>query len=140
MSSRHRAREFVLKALYAYEQGGQTSDQIAEAILNEGRLKNDNDLMFALRLYAKVVGQHDDIDSYIESMATNWKIERLAVIDKNILRIAICEVIYFPDIPMKVAINEAIELAKKFSTDQSASFVNGILDKVMQKELARENR
>ncbi len=138
MSSRHRAREFVLKALYAFEQGEQTSEQIVESILNDERIKHDDDLRFAIRLFEKAIGKHDDIDVYIESMANNWKLERLAVIDKNILRLAICEVIYFPDIPMKVAINEAIELAKKFSTSQSASFVNGILDKVMQKELARE--
>lgn len=137
MSSRHRAREYVLKALYAFEQGEQASGDLVNSIIKEGRLKKD-DFDFALNLFQKAIEKVAPIDEYISGMATNWKIDRLAIVDKNILRIAICEVIYFPDIPMKVAINEAIELAKKFSTNQSASFVNGILDKVMQKELARE--
>jgi len=137
MSSRHRAREFVLKALYAYEQGEDTAENLIESIIKSGKLK-ENDLAFASNLFKKAIENIAPIDAYITGLATNWKIERLAIVDKNILRIAICEVLYLPDIPMKVAINEAIELAKKFSTNQSASFVNGILDKVMQKELTRE--
>ncbi len=139
MSSRHRARETVLKALYAFEQGEQTADDLIESIIKGGKL-NENDLKFASDLFRKVVANVEAIDSYITGLATNWKIERLAIVDKNILRIAICEVEYLPDIPIKVAINEAIELAKKFSTNQSASFVNGILDKVMQKKVEEESK
>lgn len=139
MSSRHRARENVLKALYAFEQGEQTADELVASIIGGGRLK-ENDLKFASDLFRKVVENIDSIDEHITSLATNWKLDRLAIVDKNILRIAMCEVEFMPDIPIKVAINEAIELAKKFSTNQSASFVNGILDRVMQKKVEEESK
>ena len=83
-------------------------------------------------MFGKVAQYTPKLDVYISRLATNWDIERLAVVDKNILRIAICEIEHLPDVPIKVAINEAIELAKKYSTLESASFVNGVLDKVMK--------
>ncbi len=138
MSSRHRARESVLKALYALEQGEQSTDELIDSIIKKEKRLDDGDYIFALNLFREVVKRLKEIDEYITGLATNWKLDRLAIVDKNVLRIAICEVRYMPDIPMKVAINEAIELAKKFSTNQSAAFVNGILDKVMQKQTAEE--
>jgi len=131
MSSRHRAREYVLKALYAYELGEQSREEVCESIIAHGGL-DDTDFDFARDLFVKTVDRIREIDDYISSLATNWNLERLAVVDKNILRIAICEVKNIPDIPIKVAVNEAIELAKKYSTMESAAFVNGILDRVMR--------
>ncbi len=131
MSSRHRAREFVLKALYAWEQGEQSPDKIIESVISS-RTLDENDYKFACDLLKKTVDNIKTIDRSISRLATNWTIERLAVVDKNIMRIAICEIELMPDIPIKVAINEAIELAKRYSTYESAAFVNGILDKVMK--------
>ncbi len=133
MSNRHRAREFVLKALYASEQGGQTKEDICNSIIEESGL-DDKGKLFARALYLKVIENLKAIDKYISKLATNWKIERIAIVDKNILRMAICEVEHMPDIPVKVAIDEAIELAKKYSTMESASFVNGILDRVLHEK------
>ncbi|UCD93529.1 MAG: transcription antitermination factor NusB [Candidatus Zixiibacteriota bacterium] len=130
MSTRRRGRECVLKALYAYEQGEQSREQIIAAILEDGSLEG-NILSFAHNLFKTVIENIQKIDDYIRSLATNWKLNRIAVVDKNILRIAICEIQYMPDIPMKVSINEAIEMAKKYSTYESASFVNGIMDRVL---------
>ena len=130
MSTRRRGREYVLKALYAYEQGEQSRDEIIESILEDGGL-DGNVLAFARDLFKTVVDKAEQIDDYIKGLATNWKLDRIAIVDKNILRIAICEIQYMPDIPMKVSINEAIEMAKKYSTFESAAFVNGIMDRVL---------
>ncbi len=131
MSARRRAREHVLKALYALELGEQSVEEIAESIIAKGGVDKKN-LPFANDLYKQASDNVEKIDVYIEKLAVNWEIDRIAIVDKNILRMAITEVWFMPDIPIKVAINEAIELAKKYSTLESASFVNGILDKVMR--------
>ncbi len=131
MSTRHRAREYVLKALYAIEQGGQSRENIAASIIDKGGL-DPSGAAFAGALYKSVLDNVKEIDKYIVKLATNWKIDRIAIVDKNILRMAICEVEHMPDIPIKVAIDEAIELAKKYSTLESAAFVNGILDRVLK--------
>jgi len=83
-------------------------------------------------LYLKIVDKRTRIDKEIRKYAENWDFERFAVVDKNILRMAVCEFFYFPDIPARVTINEAIELAKKYSTMDSSSFVNGILDAIFR--------
>jgi N utilization substance protein B len=133
MSNRHRARELVLKALYAFEQGGQTKDEIRLSIIDDSGL-DVNAIKFADTLYDLTIDNLKKIDKQISNLATNWKLDRIAIVDKNIIRMAICEVEYMPDIPIKVAINEAIELAKRYSTLESASFVNGILDRVMHEK------
>ena len=133
MSSRRRAREYVLKALYAYELGESSEEEISQSVIEKGGLDKKT-LSFAVRLFENVIRHLNEIDEHIEELATNWKIERIAVVDKNVLRMAICEVEFMPDIPVKVAINEAIELVKKYSTLESASFVNGILDRVLHEQ------
>ena len=138
MSSRRRAREYVLKALYALEQGEADSgtDQF-DSVIEPGVL-DDNDHKFARILYDHVSGNLTEIDKYVERLAENWTLQRIAIVDKNILRMAIAEVEYMPDVPIKAAINEAIELAKKYSTLESASFVNGILDRVLKEHEAAD--
>jgi len=132
MSTRRRGREFVLKALYAFEMGSQTREEIHDSIIGTSGLdRNISD--FAGRLFAATVDHIEAIDRVIGDLTINWKLERIAIVDKNILRMAMAEVEHMPDIPIKVAINEAIELAKKYSTMESAAFVNGILDKVLRK-------
>ncbi len=133
MSNRRRAREYVLKALYACELRELTEEEIKYSIIEKGGL-DEKTLLFAKRLFDEVMKNLNEIDERIESLATNWKLERIAVVDKNVLRMAICEVQFMPDIPVKVAINEAIELVKKYSTLESASFVNGILDRVLHEQ------
>jgi len=137
MSTRHRAREFVLKSLYAFELGDQTELQIIETVIADSGL-DEKTRTFAQRLFSLVVKNLAEIDVYIQQLAENWALERIAVVDKNVMRMAVCEVEHMPDIPVKVAVNEAIELAKKYSTMESASFVNGILDKVMQRQEEKE--
>jgi N utilization substance protein B len=134
MSRRTRAREIVLKCLYAYE----TLEKEAKTIFEETCAKTSQDAKsteFASNLYFTVIEKLEEIDKEIASSAENWNIDRFAVVDKNIMRIAVCELFHFPDIPAKVSINEAIELAKKYSTIDSSGFVNGILDAIYHKNL-----
>jgi N utilization substance protein B len=86
---------------------------------------------FARDLFIAAALHRDELDKFIQEKSENWDFERIAIIDRLIIRIAICEFKYFDDIPPKVSISEAIEIAKRFSTDDSSAFVNGILDAVL---------
>jgi transcription antitermination protein NusB len=126
-SPRRRARELVLQALYASEVTEAGSDELFPDILGEEELSPKN-LRFASDFFALVRSHQEWADSQITILAHNWKIERIAEIDRIIMRMALTELHEMPDTPVKVALNEAIELAKKFSTAESSSFINGILD------------
>jgi len=91
---------------------------------------------FANRLVFGVSDNLDTIDQKITFFATNWQLKRMAIIDRNILRLGVFELLYAPDIPPKVTINEAVELAKKFGDMESSKFVNGILDKIHKTDVA----
>ncbi len=132
MKSRRRAREFVLQALYAYEVG---DTPILHTLATFSEEENAGDArLFARELAGRTVDNLSPIDSVIREQVENWDLDRVAVIDKNILRMAVSEMLYFPDVPLKVSIDEAIELAKKFSTEKSGKFVNGILDPISKKQ------
>lgn len=130
-NSRRLAREHALQALYAYEM---TKGPIEEIISNQltKRFSDENILRFAEKLVRSSIENSSDLDSRIEIKALNWEFSRIAILDRLILRIGICELIHFEDIPPKVTINEAIEIAKKYSTEKSGVFVNGILDSVLR--------
>lgn len=135
MSRRRKAREAVLKSLYAYESVGGDPQSFLVSVLEELKLE-ERTAKFASDLYQIINTNLENIDNEIVEHAQHWDIERVALIDKNIMRIAICEMLYFPDIPSKVSINEAIEMAKKYSTDESAGFVNGILNAIFKEHEA----
>jgi N utilization substance protein B len=124
-------RERVLQALYAYELSKEPIADVAKNILGELK-KHKNDFEFARELLLAVVQHQERLDTFIKSKTSNWQFDRIAVIDMLLLRMGICEFLYFPDIPPKVTINEVIEIAKIFSTDKSGQFLNGILDAVLQ--------
>ena len=90
---------------------------------------------FARKLFEYTVQHQEKIDEHIKEKSENWEFSRIALIDKIILRMAICEFFYLDDVPPKVSIAEAIEIAKKYSTDDSSSFVNGILDAVFHSNI-----
>jgi len=121
---RHQARELVLKALYALDCG---TEESFESLSDESSLA-ERHLNFAGELFKHCQKNSPWADEQITQLATNWRIERINYIDKNILRMAMVELQFMPDAPVKVVLNEAIELAKTFSTHESAAFVNGILD------------
>ena len=123
-------REKVVQALYAHEISGDPPDHVIACILPELK-PNKTAYEFARNLVIETIKHGDDIDRLIRHKVANWDFQRIAVIDRLILRMAICELLHFKDIPPKVSIDEAIELAKLFSTEKSGQFVNGVLDAVM---------
>jgi len=126
-SPRSHARELVLKGLYALEVGGASPDDVTASVIADDGLDAQS-LEFARRLFDQVRLHRDWTDRTITRLAHNWRLERIAVIDQIVLRMAMTELKVMPDVPVKVVLNEAIELVKLYSTADSASFVNGILD------------
>jgi len=124
-------REKVVQALYAHEISGDSVDHVIEHILTDLQ-KNPQAYEFARVLVHETVGHQDDIDVIIKDKVANWDFNRIAILDRVILRMAICELTYFNEIPPKVSMNEAIEIAKLFSTEKSGQFVNGVLDAVFE--------
>jgi len=127
-SPRHRARELALQGLYALESGQEEASEIIDHVIANDDL-SEKTLSFARDLFTLVTANTQWADDQIVRLAENWDLRRIATIDRTILRMAIVELKKMPDIPVKVVINEAIELAKTFSTSQSFSFINGILDR-----------
>ena len=126
-SVRRHAREVVVKTLYEAEQGGLTRGEAEEKIRRKLRRPEERD--FALGLVALTLENMERIDKIIARVAENWDPARMAALDRNTIRMGAAEIL-FGEVPAKVAINEAIEVAKRFSTENSGAFVNGILDKV----------
>jgi N utilization substance protein B len=122
-------REKVLQILYAYN----LNKESLEALIGEMMvgIEEKSDIDFANDLVHRVLANKDELDKHIKLRVDNWEMNRIALIDKILLRMGICELLYFPDIPPKVSINEAIEIAKIYSTAGSGKFINGILDVIL---------
>jgi N utilization substance protein B len=131
-SKRRVVREKVLQILYAWEMNKESLQPLTLEILKY--VTDETDKAFAQELIRKVLSNIEDLDNRIMQRVANWEMNRIALIDKILLRIGICELLHFPDIPPKVSINESIEIAKNFSTAGSAKFINGILDAVLDEE------
>jgi N utilization substance protein B len=138
MRKRSLARECVLKILYQIEMTRRPPEKTIE-LFWEQELECDKDVReFATPLVEGVYRNLAAIDAKISEYATNWQLSRMAVIDRNILRMGVYELKFTSGIPPKVAINEAVELAKKYGDLESSKFVNGILDKIHKKEIVSE--
>jgi len=131
MSSRREARERALQALYAFTVGGDDADHVIETIIDDSMGNDKVARDFAKKLFLKSLDTTELADELVSSYTKNWELSRIALVDRLLLRLAICEMIHFKDIPPKVSINEAIEGAKRFSTEKSGQFINGILDAVL---------
>lgn len=127
---RRLVREKVLQALYAYELSGEPVEFVVEHLL--ASLEKERETYeFAGTFVRNVIKHSDEIDGIIRGHVEHWEFNRLAIIDKIILRMGICELLYYDDIPPKVSINESIEIARLYSTEKSDKFVNGVLDSVL---------
>jgi len=129
IGSRTRSREIALQVLYSVDHLPTPRLEDWEQTI-EGTEGSEEIKAFALALTSGVLAERDEIDRLIEKAADNWELRRLAAVDRNVLRLAVHELISRDDIPAKVSINEAIELGKRFSTKQSGGFINGILDRI----------
>lgn len=129
MRARSRARGWALQVLYAWEsRGHETSPRTVLNDFEQERQIADDSKDYIRSLVELVANNRDDIDRELEHSLTNWRLDRLSVIDRNILRLAAAEMIYEDDVPAPVAIQEAIMLAEKYGTNESPRFVNGVLD------------
>ncbi len=133
MRKRTKARECALQILYQIDITKDSAENLLPAFWKGKRLESEiRD--FATMLVKGVVENTQNIDEVITKYASNWRLKRMAVIDRNVLRLATYELLYCKDIPPKVSINEAIDLAKKYGDIDSGKFVNGILDRINKEE------
>lgn len=132
MGKRREARVLVLHTLYYREMSGERLNTLIERIQDAQEVNGDvRD--YAQRLLEETVKNLTSIDARLADIIKNWDYERVAIMDKCILRFASAEILFFPDIPVKVSIDEAVEIAKTYSTEHSGRFVNGILDEIARR-------
>ncbi len=137
MGIRHKGRQIALQILYQKDVAGISLEE-ALAAYQHHLNPSPEAFAFARELVEGVAAHQSQIDALIQKHSENWRLERMSVTDRNILRLGTYELLYRPDIPPKVAINEAIELAKEFGTEDSPAFVNGILDAILHHEVEGE--
>lgn len=128
-SGRRKARAIALQALYEIDSTGHDVERVVNYLLSEGNLPEDN-ATFTRDLVNGVIQNKEKIDRTIQNFAPAWPMEQISKVDRNILRLAIFEILLDNKVPVKVAINEAVELAKTFGSDNSSKFVNGVLGSV----------
>lgn len=129
MSNRRKLRECCIQILYGldfYELEPESALAVYYTHFEDVSAEDT----FLESVITGIHGKREDIDALIRQFSTNWRLERMAIVDRNILRMATYELLHLPDIPRKVCINEAIEVAKKYGGDDSPSFINGILDRI----------
>jgi N utilization substance protein B len=130
MGKRRQARVLALQILYQHETGGGTLDGILPSFWTSQGMPSLEIRGFSEELVKGFLGNREEVDGLIGEYSHNWDPKRIAVVDRNILRLAITELLHRDDIPPKVTINEYVDVAKKFSTEESGSFINGILDRI----------
>ncbi len=136
-SQRRLARERVLQALYAYDMSRTSPEFLSSDIFKD--IQDEPALEFARKLYRDTLENLSGLDAILQQHLEHWDITRVNPIDRSLLRMGIAEILYSMEIPTKVTINEVIELAKRYSTEESPKFVNGILDAAL-KRLASDGR
>lgn len=131
MGKRRKAREIVLQALYEAEFSDKPWEDVFADQINR-RAPGEDTEEHARRLFFAVMENLADLDGRIESALENWDMRRIALVDKNILRFALTEILFFDDVPSRVIINEAIEVAHRYSSSDAGRFINGLLDRFVK--------
>ena len=132
MGARRKARELALQMLYQHDLSGNTPETIVTTFEDLQKSK-PNTREFATKIFQGTVDNLTKIDDMIAQQADNWRLSRMAVVDRNIIRMSIYEFLHEEDTPKLVIIDEAIEIAKKFGTQKSSQFINGILDGILKR-------
>ncbi len=130
MGTRRKSRELALQMLFQADMGKQTPEQVRKTFWAERNAVDAAARGFADDLFHVAIDRHDEIDRVIEQHAQHWRMDRMAAVDRNLLRVAVAEFVGFPGTPKAVIINEALEIARKFSSPESVQFINGVLDSV----------
>jgi transcription antitermination protein NusB len=134
MGPRRKAREFALQMLFQWDITRDTIDQVATTFFQNQDQESPAVVDFARQLVKRTVEHVEEIDRLIQRHAEHWRLDRMATVDRNLLRLATQEFLYDKETPKTVVINEAIEIARRFSAQESPQFINGILDSI-KKEL-----
>lgn len=130
MGARRKARECALQMLFGHDLNALETQKLIDVFWNELAESREEIRDFASELARGVIEHRSEIDRLIEGRADNWRIERMAVVDRNILRLAIYEFLYHPETPKTVIINEALDIARRFSSYEATQFINGVLDAI----------
>ncbi len=130
MGTRRKSRELALQMLFQSDMGRQTPDLVRKTFWSERSNVEEEVREFAEDLFRVACDRSAEIDELIEKHAQHWRMDRMAAVDRNILRGAVAEFLGFPQTPRAIVINEALEIARKFSTPESVQFINGVLDSV----------
>lgn len=130
MGTRRKSRELVLQMLFQADMGRQAPEQVRRTFWSEHDSVPEDVRGFSEDLFRVATDHSQEIDGLIERHAENWRMDRMAAVDRNLLRAAVAELIGFPATPRAVVINEALEIARKFSSPESVHFINGVLDSV----------
>ncbi|HSY71083.1 MAG TPA: transcription antitermination factor NusB [Alloacidobacterium sp.] len=132
---RRKSRELAMQMLFQLDMGKHTPDQVRSTFWM-AREENDDDVRgFAEDLFRVAVARESDITALIEKHSANWRLDRMASVDRNVLRMAIGEMLGFPGTPAPIVINEALEIARRYSAPESINFLNGVLDAVAKARL-----
>ena len=137
MGTRRKSRELVLQMLFQADMGKQTPEQVQRTFWLEHNAVNEESRGFAEDLFRVATDRSAEIDELIQQHAEHWRMDRMAAVDRNVIRSAVAELLGYPATPRAVVINEALEIARKFSSPDSVQFINGVLDSV-GKELERK--
>ncbi len=121
-----------MQALYARELSGDSAEHIIKTQIDPFLKGNKDARDFAIRLFLTVMDHREELDDLIRRHIEHWDLERVALVDRILMRMAVAEFLHFEDVPPKVSINEALEIAKKYSTEDSSRFINGVLDAVFE--------
>ena len=135
MGSRTKARECALQALYQLDLSGGDPRDAVRGVLAHFEEADEATERFADELVRGVQSERPQIDALIQTSSTHWKPERMARVDRNILRLAVYEILRRADVPVRVTLNEAVELGKKYGSEESSAFVNGVLDRIAHMDL-----
>ena len=128
--TRRKSRELALQMLFQMDMGKQSIEEVRKTFWNERRDLDAKVRGFADDLFRVASEREAEIDQLIERNAEHWRMERMAAVDRNVLRTGVAEFLGFPETPKPVVINEALEIARRFSTPESVQFINGVLDSV----------
>jgi len=137
MGTRRKSRELALQMLFQSDMGKQDAEQVRKSFWSERQEMDESVRDFADDIFRIATERSAAIDEIIEKHAANWKLERMAAVDRNVMRAAVAEFMGFPQTPAPVIINEALEIARKFSSPEAVNFINGVLDSV-SKDLANK--
>ncbi len=127
MAARRKSRELALQMLFQWELGGHPPEQVVSTFLAGKKIDTEVE-SFARALFEGAVSEVASLDQLVSQHAEHWRLERMAAVDRNIIRVALFELLHHPETPPPVVINEALEIARRFSGEDSVQFVNGILD------------